>query len=160
MESLIAEARRRGIDVEYVIISALSKAMGADPAEEAKAHMALSERYLQEAAALEDPVQAAEKAYKAFEEAVKAAAVKLGMEEARLAEREGRWKASLFFSAVRKLERELGVEFRLAAREAWFLHVEGFHEARLSLDEVREGLAYVKRGVELVARLLGGDGSA
>lgn len=50
--------------MEYVIISALSKAMGADPAEEAKAHMELSERYLQEAASLEDPVQAAEKGYK------------------------------------------------------------------------------------------------
>ncbi|MEL9990111.1 MAG: PaREP1 family protein [Thermoproteus sp.] len=157
----MAEARRRGIDVEYVIISALSRAMGADPAEIARAHMELATRYLQEAEALEDPVQAAERAYKAFEEAVKAAAVYLGLEEAGQAEREGRWKATTFFSAVRKLERKLGVEFRLAAHEAWFLHVEGFHEARLSLEEVREGIAYVKRGVELVAGILTTDaGSA
>ncbi|MEL9990326.1 MAG: hypothetical protein QXP98_01765 [Thermoproteus sp.] len=46
MEGLIAETRRRGIDVEYVIISALSKAMGADPAEAAKAHVELAARLL------------------------------------------------------------------------------------------------------------------
>ena len=63
----MAEARKRGIDVKYVIISALSKAMGADPAEEAKAHLELAMRYLEEAEKLEEPVQASEKAYKAFE---------------------------------------------------------------------------------------------
>ncbi|MEM0276942.1 PaREP1 family protein [Pyrobaculum sp.] len=147
----MAEARKRGIDVKYVIISALSKAMGADPAEEAKAHLELAMRYLEEAEKLEDPVQASEKAYKAFEEAVKAAAIYLGLEEARLAEREGRWRAATFFSAIRKLEKKFGIEFRLAAREAWFLHVEGFHEGRLSLEEVKESLTYVRRGINLVA---------
>lgn len=52
-----------------------TRAIGADPAEGAKAHLELATRYLEEAEKLEDPVQASEKAYKAFEEAVKAAAI-------------------------------------------------------------------------------------
>jgi PaREP1/PaREP8 domain containing family protein len=76
-----------------------------------------------------DPVQASEKLYKAAEEAVKAVAVRLGLEEAL---RLGRW--TLLFNAVNVIADRLGRgEVRYWWKSAWFLHVEGFHEARLRL---------------------------
>lgn len=64
-----------------------------------------------------DVIQASEKRYKAAEEAIK-----------------GRARISL-----------LGKEIRHYWDSAWTLHVEGFHEAKLDLEEVKERLEDVKR---------------
>jgi len=79
-------------------------------------------------------VQASEKLYKAAEEAVKAAAVLLGLEEAERAREAGRWSAALLFSTMEKLAEKTQREVRWW-RTAWVLHVEGFHEARLKPTE-------------------------
>lgn len=151
--SLLVEAKRRGID----LVDLLSKALGVDPPSRASAHLELARRFLEEGEALveKDPIQASEKLYKAAEEAVKALAVALGLEEAKKAEEQGRWTTTLLFTAVDKISRSEGEEFKLWWKSAWSLHVEGFHEARLTTEQVRDEVKYVKRVVEAAARRLG-----
>ena len=152
-ESLLEEAFRRGVDV----VDLLSKALGVDPPRRASAHLELAKRFLEEGTALaeRDPVQASEKLYKAAEEAVKALAVALGLEEAQKAEEQGRWTATLLFTAVDKIARETGRDFKLWWGRAWFLHVEGFHEARLTAEQVKDDIEYVRYIVEMAERHVG-----
>jgi hypothetical protein len=152
-ESLLREAARRGVDV----VDLLSKALGFDPPRRASAHLELAKRFLAEGAALAegDPVQASEKLYKAAEEAVKALAVALGLEEAQKAEEQGRWTAALLFTAVDKIAKRVGRDFKLWWGRAWFLHVEGFHEARLTAEQVKDDVEYVKFIVETAERHAG-----
>ncbi|ADN49605.1 PaREP1 family protein [Vulcanisaeta distributa] len=152
-ESLINEAMKRGID----IIDLISKALNLDPSERSKAHLELAERFLRDGMELidRDPVQASEKLYKAAEEAIKAMAVALGLDEARTAEAQGRWAATLLFDAVDSISSRLNNrEIRLWWRAAWFLHVEGFHEARLRPRQVREDVEYVEDIVKLARSIV------
>ena len=147
-ESLINEAVKRGID----LIDLISKVLNLDPTERSKAHLELAEKFLSEGVGLvdKDPVQASEKLYKAAEEAIKAMATALDLEEARTAESQGRWTATLLFDAVDSISEKLGnKDVRLWWRAAWFLHVEGFHEARLKPRQVREDVEYVEDIVKL-----------
>jgi len=123
-----------------------------NPPAVAEAHLELAERFLEEGRGLvdKDPVQASERLYKAAEEAVKAAAVLLGLEEAERAKEAGRWSAALLFSAVEKLAEKTQREVRWW-RTAWVLHVEGFHEARLKPTE--KDVEDVKNLVDLVKGL-------
>jgi hypothetical protein len=86
MEELIKKAEEKGIDVEDLIISAMSKE---DPQglELAKKYMAEAEEYLKKG----DAVQASEKAYKVAEEVVKALSEKFNLQEYQQAVKEGRW---------------------------------------------------------------------
>ncbi len=43
---LLEKAQRKGIDVEDVVVRALSKALGLDPRGEAETHIELAERFL------------------------------------------------------------------------------------------------------------------
>ncbi len=155
-ESLINEAMKRGgID----IIDLISKALNLDPSERSKAHLELAEKFLRDGMELIDrdpPVQASEKLYKAAEEAIKAMAVALGLDEARTAEAQGgRWAATLLFDAVDSISSRLNNrEIRLWWRAAWFLHVEGFHEARLRPRQVREDVEYVEDIVKLARSIV------
>ncbi|MCC6057185.1 MAG: PaREP1 family protein, partial [Desulfurococcaceae archaeon] len=101
-------------------------------------HLELAERFLAEGRELidKDPVQASEKLYKAAEEAVKAIATALNLDEARKALEKGRWILSLLDDAIYAISEKLGVKEIIDWWDAaWFLHVEGFHEARLrSID--------------------------
>lgn len=115
-----------------------------------RAHLELAEKFLAEGKELVDPVQAAEKLYKAAEEAVKA--VSLSLREAERAEEAGRWTAALLFEAADSLSERLGEEFRLWWEAAWFLHVEGFHEARLAGAQVKREVPYVEKVVETARR--------
>ena len=109
-------------------------------------HSELAIKFLREGEDLVDrgdAIQASEKLYKAAEEAIK--------EQARIhadakdvyaeAERRGRWNTTLLFKAARILGREI----RHYWDSAWTLHVEGFHEAKLDLEEVKERLEDVKK---------------
>ncbi len=92
-----------------------------------------------------DAVQASEKIYRAAEEFVKLMAELKDIPEAREANFAGRWTRGLLFSASEKLD--LTSIFDTAD----VLHVEGFHERSMSLENVR------KRGKkvadEIIARL-------
>jgi hypothetical protein len=158
-ESLLREARRRGVDVEDVVVRALSRILGLDPRGEAGARLELAERFLGEALShIErgDAVQASEKLYKAAEESVKAAAVLLGLSDVLgRVESRGRWTVTDLERAVRALdERVPGARAWWDA--AWVLHVWGFHEAKLDLDSVKARVGDVRKLLEAVKRLAGG----
>ena len=82
-EQLINETIHRDIDV----IDLLSKAPDLDPGRRAVAHLELAEKFLNEGVGLvdKDLAQASENLYKAVEEAVKALAIILGLNETRTA---------------------------------------------------------------------------
>jgi len=92
-----------------------------------------------------DVIQASEKRYKAAEEAIKGRArIHAHAKDVYAeAERRGRWNTTLLFKAARISL--LGKEIRHYWDSAWTLHVEGFHEAKLDLEEVKERLEDVKR---------------
>ena len=155
-ESLIREAKRRGIDVEDVIVRSLSRVLGLDPEEEAKAHLELAEKFLEEA--LEyirkgDAAQASEKLYKVAEESVKAAAILLNLTDVlERVESRGRWTVTDLERVVRRLDKLVP-----GARAWWdaasYLHVWGFHEAKLDIDSVKARVEDVKRLLENIKKL-------
>jgi len=128
---------------------------------EVERHIALALRYLEEGRALmeEDPVQASEKLYKAAEEAVKALAVALDLEQARVAAKEGGWWTRLLNRAAEAVAERLGLEeFALWWKAAYYLHVEGFHEARLNSEDVKRNYRYVEALVTTAEKILKGRG--
>jgi hypothetical protein len=120
-------------------------------------HLDLSLRYLEEGRNLadKDPVQASEKLYKAAEEAVKTLAIALGLDEARKAVEQGRWSSTLLFDAIDTVAIKLNIKkLPLWWRAAWVLHVEGFHEARLSGDRIKKDYKYIEEIVEVAKKVL------
>ena len=95
-----------------------------------------------------DPVQASEKLYKAAEEAVKALAHYLALDDVlkRVSER-GRWTVTEFERAVLRISDKLGGWFRHSWNSAWVLRVWGFHEVKLDPDYVRRQAPDVERMV-------------
>lgn len=85
---LVEEARRRGIDLESMIVELLARELELDPRDEARLHLELAEKYFREAVELlekGDPVQASEKLYKAAEECIKILACLENLDEYRRA---------------------------------------------------------------------------
>jgi len=93
-----------------------------------------------------DPVQASEKLYKAAEGAVKVLAKRFALPE--YEEAEGRWTTTLLFSAVRRLSESVNPQVANWWHAACFLHVEGFHEARLSVEEVKFRVKFIEELVK------------
>jgi len=123
-----------------------------NPAMNMKEHLSLSARMLEEARgyiAKGDTVQASEKLYKTAEEAVKALAASNNLPEYEEARADGRWTATLLHDAVERLSETLDPRIRDEWTQAWFLHVEGFHEARLTMELVKPRVRYVE---ELLAQ--------
>jgi PaREP1/PaREP8 domain containing family protein len=120
-------------------------------------HLELAERFLAEGRGLidRDPVQASEKLYKAAEEAVKALAAALNLDEVEKALERGRWTVSLLNDVVYTISEKLGVKELIDWWDAaWFLHVEGFHEARLRSVDVAKRLGHVEALVNLAKRVV------
>lgn len=107
-----------------------------------------------------DSVQASEKLYKVAEECIKAMAEALGLDEAREARRRGRWTLRLLDVAAAKLAEKLGRRVYDDWSHAYFLHVEGFHEARLSIDQVKARARYVEELLEIARNTVAGAGKA
>ncbi len=102
-ERLVVEARRRGFDVESLVVDLLVRTLNLDPRIAGEAHLELSLKYLDEGRTLvdKDPVQASEKLYKAAEEAVKALAIFYNLQDVLAGvEEKGRWTASYLEKAV------------------------------------------------------------
>jgi hypothetical protein len=120
-------------------------------------HVELAERFLAEGRELidKDPVQASEKLYKAAEEAVKALATALNLPEARKAIESGGWWSKLLEKAAQGIAKTLEIkEFILWWDTAFKLHVDGFHEARLSSEDVKERYEYIEAMVNTAKRIL------
>jgi len=147
---LIEEARRRGFDVESLVVDLLVRTLNLDPRIACEAHLELSLKYLDEGRALidKDPIQASEKLYKAAEEAVKALAILCNLQDVLAGvEEKGRWTVSYLEKAVEAISERLGGWFGEAWDRAWALHVWGFHEAKLDSKAVEIRLPYVERMV-------------
>ncbi len=99
-----------------------------------------------------DAVQASEKLYKASEEAVKELAFRLELPESEEAGKKGRWTAPLLFRAVRRVSERINPEILNWWHAAWFVHVEGFHEARLDIEEVKARVNAVRELVNIVEK--------
>ena len=155
---LYEEAMKRGIDVESRLVELLVSELGLDPREEASLHLELAENFLREGLSLlekGDTIQASEKLYKAAEEAVKAVAAALGFPEAEEARRRGRWSLRLLDAAARRAGERVDRRIYDDWDHAYFLHVEGFHEARLDREQVKARASYVRELLELVRGTVG-----
>ncbi|MQL56243.1 PaREP1 family protein [Acidianus ambivalens] len=152
MEELIKKAEEKGIDVEDLIILALSKE---DPSEGIKMRIELAKKYMNEAEEYlkkGDAVQASEKAYKAAEEVVKALAEKFNTQEQAL--KEGRWYTYLLSKAANALSSTLGDKIIKGWSSAYLLHVWGFHEAKLGTKDITSYINAVKEMLEEAGKYL------
>ena len=100
---------------------------------------------------LGNSIQASEKLYKAAEEAVKNLARAHANGVWKEVAEEGRWTSPLLFKGVIQIARSLKNEqVKRYWNTAWTLHVEGFHEGRLSIDYVKEVAKDIEELVNLV----------
>ena len=105
------ELKRRGVDVEPLVVDFLVGLLKLDPQAAAESHLELAVRYLEEGRNLidGDPVQASEKLYKAAEEAVKALATYFDLRDIlEGVERSGRWSAGKLGKAVLRISEKVG----------------------------------------------------
>ena len=95
-------------------------------------------------------VQACEKLYKAVEEGLKALAIARNLDEAREAMEKGRWTVSLLDKAARRL----GDTVERAWETGYFLHVNGLHEVRIDIDDVKYRVPIIEALMREVEKLL------
>jgi len=157
-ERLAEAIRRRGFDLEAFVLEAIERVLKLDPSEEVLTRLEVARHMLRRAREelkKGDAVQASEKLYKAVEECIKALACLEGLEECRRARDEGGWRTKLLSRAARKLSLRLGEGLILEAwSQGYDLHVHGFHEHGLGVEEVRESLPVVERFVNYVENVL------
>jgi len=116
-------------------------------------HLELSLKMFEEGRELvdRDPVQASEKLYKAAEECVKALALFYSEQDEKLrriishVEERGTWKLDELTRAAHRLGQILGEDIRTGWDTALVLHILGFHEAKLSSDEVKARIPQVEQ---------------
>ena len=154
---LYEKLMKLGLDVESIVIEKLFSESNLSLTEEARARLELAERYLKEGESLvdKDVVQACEKLYKAAEEAIKALAIAEKLSEANEARKRGGWTLALLDTAARKLGEKVSGRIYDDWDHAYFLHVEGFHEARLKSEQVKARLRCVRELVNLTRKHLG-----
>lgn len=136
MEDLIKRAEEKGLSVEDLIILALSRE---DPQEGVRLRLRLAEEFMRECdefLSKGDAVQASEKAYKVAEEIVKALAEKFNTQEYQQFVKEGRWYTYLLSKASSALSSRLGNWIVDGWSSAYLLHAWGFHEAKLTVNDV------------------------
>lgn len=128
-----------------------------DPKEEIKLRLDLAKKYMKECEEYlkkNDPVQASEKAYKVAEELIKALSEKFNLEEYQKTLKEGRWYAYLLVSASSKLSQKLG-DWVLSGWDAGYsLHVWGFHEAKLAINDILPRVEKVRKMLEESEKIL------
>ncbi len=155
--------RERGLDVEDLVINLLIKSLNLDPKIAVEAHVELALKYLEEGRGLadKDTVQASEKLYKAAEEVVKALTIHYGFDDIlnRVNER-GRWTVTELEKAVLRISKHLRDWVRAVWDEANYLHVWGFHEAKLDSEDVMARLPDIERMVREAKKVLLGSNSS
>ncbi len=97
-----------------------------------------------------DLIQASEKYYKAAEEAIKYLAIKYNVDVLTEVRKINRWRADLLFLAAYQLSHYYD-NVKEIWKSAWILHVEGFHEARLSKDQIKFFMNKVKLIINLLS---------
>ncbi len=99
-----------------------------------------------------DAAQSSEKLYKVAEECVKILSERLGLGEVKIAEERGRWTVTLLEKAVGKLADKFGVEFGIGWDAANYLHIWGFHETKLDVEDVKRRVPLIERLIELTEK--------
>ena len=153
---IIEEVEKRGVDVRELVLNILAERLQLDPNVVLEARLELAEGYLEEGEKLvdKDPVQASEKLYKAAEEAVKALATMFNLRDViERVKRRGRWTVTDLEKAVQMLSKRLGDWVIASWGEANYLHVWGFHEARLDAEAVKLRIPFIKKLVEEVEKI-------
>lgn len=160
-KKVIDKAGELGLDLESILYEAILRELRLDPSEEAELRLELARKHLDEAKAYVekgDAIQTSEKLYKAVEECIMVLAHQLNVPEAARAREYGRWFAWLLDKAVRRIARILN-EYRVKSvwDAAYSLHVWGFHEAKLDIDDIETDIPqiewlrdYTKKVVEKV----------
>lgn len=137
------------------------KALDTDPREVQIARLELAEKVLREAGdylARRDIVQASEKIYKAVEECIKALTERLKVKTLEEVEKKGRWETWLLGRAARELAEELGNDrVRLVWKDAYDIHVWGFHERKYGVEDVKAALPLAKWLLEYARELIAGE---
>jgi len=108
--------------------------------------------YLEEADELlskNDIIQASEKYYKAAEEAIKILSFNNSIKIISKVNQIGHWNSKLYFNAIDELD-NIYPNIRSLWISAWILHVEGFHEARLTQENVK----LLKNNIEKIIKLI------
>lgn len=101
-----------------------------------------------------DPTQASEKIYKVVEECIKLLAERENLPEYVEAEREGRWRSRLLVKAAGRLARDLRKrEIKDAWARAFNVHVWGFHENVLGVEDVEQDIPYVEWLINYVKKI-------
>jgi len=125
--------------------------------EEIKKHFESAIKFFEEGRALidTDPAQASERLYRSVEEIIKGLAMYYGLRDIldRVGER-GRWTTKDLDKAVIKISERLGDWFRRAWETAYYLHVEGFHEARLDQEAVRARIDDIEKTIKETRRII------
>ena len=120
-------------------------------------HLDLALKFLEEGKALvdKDPVQASEKLYKAAEEAVKALAIHYNLGDIlEVVGKRGRWTVTELDKVVRRLYKVVGKWLKDSWESANYLHIWGFHEAKLDQEAVKSDLPDIERVVMEVKKII------
>jgi hypothetical protein len=107
--------------------------------------LAEAEEYL----AKRDAIQSSERLYKAAEECIKLLSERFNLPEVKEAEEKGKWTVTLLEKAVRKLSDKISIDVQIGWDAASYLHVWGFHEAKLEAENVKARIPLIKRLMEL-----------
>lgn len=154
---LYERARERGVDLESLVLDYLVRELGLDPVEEASTHVEIAENMLRNGRELLDKgdvTQASEKLYEAAEECIKALSLITGLEEAGEARTRSGWTLKLLDSAARRLAERIGEDVLHAWDSAYYLHNEGFHEARLDLEAVKARIKLIEKLLEITRKTI------
>ncbi|MFP3157442.1 MAG: PaREP1 family protein [Caldivirga sp.] len=125
----------------------------------AEAHVELALRFLEEGKELvdKDPVQASEKLYKAAEETVKALAIHFNLVNIiKSVDERGRWTVTDLERAALEISRKLGRWFRATWDAANYLHVWGFHGAKINAEDIDDRLPDIERMVKEAQEIISG----
>ena len=153
---ILREAEKRGLDVVDILVNAIDRS---DPSSGIKIRIELAKKYLSESKDYlqrNDAVQASKKAYKAVEEVIKALAEKYNTPEYSEAIKASRWFTYLLQRVSNTLALMLGDWVAVGWATAYALHVWGFHESKLTANDM---IAYmriiedtVNKAIELLSK--------
>ena len=143
-----------GIDIEEALIEYLRR-LTSDPDILADLHLSFADKFLNEGENLieKDAIQASEKLYKAAEEAIKALATKYAKDVLPDVEARGRWTVTDLEKALKFIVRATNNR-ELASwwDDANYLHVWGFHEAKLDAESIKLRLVNIRKLVEFAKK--------
>jgi len=154
----VERARELGLDLESIAIEVLLRELKLDPAEEIETRLELAKGFLDEAKSYivrGDAVQSSEKLYKAAEGCIKVLAQLLNIPEVAKARELGRWFTWLLDKAARSISKTLG-EHRVKSAwdAAYSLHVWGFHEAKLTVEDIEIDVPQIEWLIEYTEKLV------